>query len=92
MGVLDELSVALANRPMDFAVSWGTVAVVTQTAQTTFVAFDLFGAPALDATTTTNQQLAGVPTLAAGDKIMVARTGAGAWVILGKVETLGGTG
>ena len=75
-----------------FHLSWGVVASVTPNSATTIVAFDLFGATGLDATTTTNLQLSRVPSLSAGDKILVGRIGSGGWVIIDKVETIEGTG
>ena len=86
------LSSAVAPPPMGFSLCWAVVAKVTAGADTDRVAFDLYGAPSLDAGSETNLLLSGVPTLTAGDRILVGKTGSGAWVILGKIERLAGTG
>ena len=92
MSVLVALSEAVAAPPAMFQWAWAIVASVTQSTTTTVVAFDLYGATALDAATTTNLQLSRVPTLAAGDKILVGRAGSGGWVIIDKIEVMGGSG
>ena len=83
-------NVSGGRRP-GFSLAWGLVAAVTQSTTTTTIAFDLYGAPTLDATTVTNLTLSTTPTLVAGDKILVAKIGQGAWVVIDKIEALEGS-
>ena len=92
MSALIALAEAVAPQPQMFQWAWGVVASVTQSTTTTVVAFDLYGSTGIDAATTTNLHLSGAPALAAGDKILVGRAGSGAWVIIDKIEVMGGSG
>ena len=81
------LSEALAPEAQQFALSWAIVSRVIVTAETAVVEFNLYGATTINARSATNLKLARTGTLNPGDKIMVARTGSGAWVILDRVAT-----
>ena len=70
----------------DFTLAWAVVSSVQIGQTTAVVNFDLFGAPNLDASSGTNLKLARVGTLNPGDKILVARTGGGGWVILDRIQ------
>ena len=85
MSALTALSDALTAPQTGFFVSWAIVSNVTITATTAVVFFDLFGSPTVDAQSGTNLKLARVGTLNPGDKILVARTGGGSWIILDRV-------
>ena len=85
---LTELSAALAASRPDSGLSWGIVSAVTTSGGAKRVTFDLFGAPSIDAASETTLQLDGTATLAAGDKILVGKVGAAAWVVIGKIERI----
>ena len=87
MSAVVTLAEALRPEQEAYALSWGVVSAVIVSPETTVVEFSLFGAPTLDTASATNLKLAKVGTLNTGDKIMVARTGSGAWVILDRVAT-----
>lgn len=85
MSAIATLSDALRPRPEAFVLSWAIISDVQVGLNTTVVFFSLFGATAADAVSASNLKLARVGTLAPGDKILVARTGSGGWVILDRV-------
>ena len=86
MSDLLTLGGALTASGQDFSLAWAIVSRVSASQTTTVVFFDLFGAPNLDASSGTNLKLARVGTLNPGDKILVARTGGGGWVILDRIQ------
>ena len=85
-GSLRDLAASAAAPAADQFISWAVVSqVVYSTAApgaSATVSFALYGAAQLDLSSATNLKTARVGTLNPGDKILVARLGAGAWVIL----------